>query len=109
MRRITIEGVLNGWVITVGCSTLVSEDKDKMLSEIGRYIDDPEAVEKQYLITAKNKPNSAGEAIGTEEAVRGGSVGGGETVCRGSGGSRPERVNRLGTGRIAEEDSARVI
>ena len=60
MRTITIEGVLNGWIITVGCTTLVSEDKDKMLREIGRYIDDPKLVTEEYLDNAKNKTNAPG-------------------------------------------------
>jgi hypothetical protein len=46
---ITINSVLNGFVVNVGCQTVVFESKDKMFSEIGRYLDNPEAVIKEYM------------------------------------------------------------
>ncbi len=49
IREVRIFQVLNGFVVFCGCQQVVFTDKDKMLSEIGRYIDTPEAVEKEYL------------------------------------------------------------
>lgn len=58
MEHITIKPAKNGWIIKVGCSTFVSTDKDGMLHEIGRYIDDPDKVEKEYSERAVNSPSS---------------------------------------------------
>ncbi len=59
MRKITITPVLNGWVIKVGCSEVVSTDKNAMLRELGRYIDDPDKIEKEYVGNAVNKQVAA--------------------------------------------------
>ena len=55
MHNIKIEPAINGWIVNIGCSTFVAEDKDTMLKEIGRYIDSPREVEKEYMDKAKNK------------------------------------------------------
>lgn len=55
MKDIRIVAAMNGWVISVGCATVVSMSKDAMLSEIGRYIDNPSAVEKEYAANAVNR------------------------------------------------------
>ncbi len=55
MREVRIEPVLNGWIVRVGCASVVAMSKEAMLSEIGRYIDDPEAVEKEYAANAVNQ------------------------------------------------------
>lgn len=47
-RHITIETVLNGYCVSVGCQRVVFETKDKMLAEISRYLDKPLEVEKEY-------------------------------------------------------------
>jgi len=65
MHNINIEGVNNGWIVTVGCTRLVCEDKTTMLSEIGRYIADPEFVEMEYRANAKNKPRVTIPPTGT--------------------------------------------
>lgn len=78
MYKITIEGVSNGWVVKVGCKTFVSENKDKMLSEIGRYIDKPEEIEKEYMekfaalaVNKSNEPQQArGETVPGPTAAR---------------------------------------
>jgi len=54
MREITIRTVLNGFVVQVGCQTVVFENKDTMLTEIGRYISDPDGVEKDYIAKSIN-------------------------------------------------------
>lgn len=55
VKDITIESVVNGFIIRVGCARLVSMSKESMLHEIGRYIDDPSGVEKQYAANALNQ------------------------------------------------------
>ncbi len=55
MRNISIEGVLNGWIVKVSCQRLVVTDKDFMLKEIGCYIDNQDEVEKEYMANAVNK------------------------------------------------------
>ena len=54
MHKITIEGVLNGWIVNVGCQTVVFDDEKVMLEEIGHYIKHPEEVEKKYMDNRKN-------------------------------------------------------
>ena len=48
-RSILIDTVLNGFLITVGCKTVVFETKEKMLYELSRYLSNPAEVEKEYL------------------------------------------------------------
>lgn len=54
LRNIEIVPCLNGFIVTVGCSTVVFDDQDKMLKELQAYLDDPEKVEKFYLTTSIN-------------------------------------------------------
>ena len=56
MYNITIEGVLNGFIVKVGCQTLVFNDIEKVASELVRYQKDPAGVEKEYVSNAMNKP-----------------------------------------------------
>jgi hypothetical protein len=55
MQTIKIKPAVNGWIVEIGCSTFVAEDKAKMLKEISDYIADPEGEEKKHLSNAKNK------------------------------------------------------
>ncbi len=55
MRSVIIEPALNGWIVRIGCATMVALFKEGMLSEIGRYIDDPKGVEKEYATNAVNQ------------------------------------------------------
>jgi hypothetical protein len=55
MQKITIKPAVNGWMVIIGYSTFVAVDKEHMLNEIGRYIDNPKEVEKEYMENAKNK------------------------------------------------------
>jgi hypothetical protein len=48
-REITIRKVMNGFVVRVGCQELVFEGQAYMLMEIGRYLAEPEKVEREYL------------------------------------------------------------
>ena len=48
IRDITIKAALNGWIVKVGCQTVVFTSKPEMLQEIGQYLADPEGMEKKY-------------------------------------------------------------
>jgi hypothetical protein len=55
LREITIIPVLNGYICRVGCQSVVFQQRGQMLSEIEKYLIDPEAVEKSYVRDAVNK------------------------------------------------------
>lgn len=48
-RAIEIRTVLNGWLVSVGCQSLVFERSEVMLTEIARYLASPVEVEQEYL------------------------------------------------------------
>ena len=48
-RNVNISKVLNGYTVVVGCKIVVFEKQEVMLKEIGRYLDNPQQVEKEYL------------------------------------------------------------
>lgn len=48
IHEITIRAVLNGYVVQVGCQTVVFQSQEAMLSELGQYLRDPEGMEKRY-------------------------------------------------------------
>jgi hypothetical protein len=54
LRTVTIDPVLNGWIVTIGCQRVVFSDKDLMLGEIGRYLECPDRVEEEYRRDAVN-------------------------------------------------------
>lgn len=56
-RPITINPVLNGFVVTVGCQTVVIDSIDRLSNEINRYYKNPEATEKDYQSKAVNRPD----------------------------------------------------
>lgn len=50
MRPITIEAsVMNGYIVRVGCQTLVFNDRRQMLAEVDAYLTDPEGVTARYI------------------------------------------------------------
>lgn len=49
MREVTIRKKLNGFEVSVGCQSLVFNDKSVMIAELSRYIDNPNQIEKEYL------------------------------------------------------------
>ena len=55
-RSILIDTVLNGFLVTIGCKTVVFETKEKMLSELERYLSNPDKVEREYLERNIKKP-----------------------------------------------------
>lgn len=70
MRDVIITPALNGWIVKVGCATVVFENLEPMLNELRRYVRTPERVEKEYLANAQNQMTgtNAGGGIAVEEA-----------------------------------------
>ena len=56
MRSITIKPVMNGYIVEVGCATVVFETQKKLQKELAAYWDDPEKTEERYEKNAVNKP-----------------------------------------------------
>lgn len=52
-RRLIIKPVLNGYIVEVGCQTVVFETMDRMLYELRRYLENPSVVEKEYMSKKK--------------------------------------------------------
>ena len=48
IRDVKIHAVLNGWVVTVGCQQIVFTESDHLLKQLGRYLVNSKAVEKEY-------------------------------------------------------------
>lgn len=55
MRDLKIKPALNGYICIAGCQTLIFTSAETMLAEIGRYLKNPCAVEKEYIANAVNK------------------------------------------------------
>ncbi len=54
--QINIEQARNGYVVRVGCWTLVFDSQVRMLAELARYFDNPNQVEREYR--EKYEPDS---------------------------------------------------
>ena len=54
LREITIRAVLNGWIVQVGCQTVVFDDSSKMMGEIHDYLRYPRSVMERYKEDAVN-------------------------------------------------------
>jgi len=54
-RTITIEPVLNGFVVQVGCQRVVFNNLESLCENIHRYYKDPSGVEKQFVRDCINK------------------------------------------------------
>ena len=48
IRNITIQPVLNGFLVSVGCQTVIFGDVGLLCSELARYLSDPKATEERY-------------------------------------------------------------
>jgi len=55
MRDVKITAVLNGWIVKVGCQTLVYNDKKILLHDLGAYMADPKGTEQAFIKNAVNK------------------------------------------------------
>ena len=49
MKEVHITPVLNGFIVKVGCKTLVFESVERLTKELARYLKDREATAKEYL------------------------------------------------------------
>ena len=70
MRDITIHAVLNGWVVTVGCQTVVFDSLEKMISELEQYFLDPIKREKWYRDNAINAKHTINNGEGPGDPLR---------------------------------------
>lgn len=55
MREIHIQPVLNGYIVGVGCKTVVFNSRTLLLSELARYLEHPTEIEKYYISNGINK------------------------------------------------------
>ena len=55
MRSVTVNAVLNGWTVQVGCQTLVYTNPDKLTGDLRDYLRDPKAKEAAVIESAVNK------------------------------------------------------
>ena len=67
MKNVLIEPVLNGFILTVGCSRVCFNDIDTLCRELKRYHKDPDHVEMEYQKGAINKSMLTPPAVGYPE------------------------------------------
>lgn len=60
IRTLTIETILNGYIVTAGCQRLAYTSAKDMLEDIRYYLDDPEKTEKRILANAINRKHVQG-------------------------------------------------
>lgn len=68
-RTLKIQPVLNGWVVHVGCQSVLFTELERMASEIRRYYLNPSEVEADYLVHAVNKVMETSLAVAAESPV----------------------------------------
>ena len=66
LREIRIKPVLNGWIVKVGCQTVVFRFLPKMLEEIEKYLANPDETEKEYQESAVNAKHTFGVVCNEE-------------------------------------------
>lgn len=64
-RPVTITAVLNGWIVTCGCQTVVYQERNQLVSELDAYLKDPDATEARFLKSAVNQAHTYGNALAT--------------------------------------------
>jgi hypothetical protein len=57
MRDFKIKPVLNGFIVEIGCQTVVFTNMSTLVSELLRYQANPHMVEREYQRNAVNKPD----------------------------------------------------
>jgi hypothetical protein len=60
MREVNVRPVLNGFVVQVGCQTLVFNRIEDVAENLVAYQKDPEGTEKKFAETAVNKTLGGG-------------------------------------------------
>ena len=70
MRELIIQPVLNGYIVRVGCQTIVFDSREKLIAAFVEYLNKPEEMTARYLKEAINKspepicpPSQACEAV----------------------------------------------
>ena len=53
-REIHIKPVLNGFIVNIGCQSVVFDSRSKLLAELGRYLENPRGLEVEYRKNALN-------------------------------------------------------
>ena len=61
-RPLTITAVLNGWIVTCGCQTVVYQDHTQLVADLHAYLTDPDATEQRFLTTGVNRQHTGGPA-----------------------------------------------
>ena len=54
IRDITIRTVLNGYIVKVGCQTVVFANQSQMMTQLSRYLAFPDEVEAEFRNTSIN-------------------------------------------------------
>jgi hypothetical protein len=62
IRHIEIDACLNGFIVRVGCQTIVFESVGALVEDLGAYLDDPEAMEIEYA-TALNARHTLNASV----------------------------------------------
>ena len=68
-RTITIEPVLYGFKVRVGCTELVFRTRKELLSELKRYLTKPAEIEKEYLKYSIHKLDQPESGIAVREEI----------------------------------------
>lgn len=55
IHEIKIKAVLNGYIVNVGCQTVVFNDRDMLMCELNHYLHTPAETEKRYREEAINR------------------------------------------------------
>ncbi len=50
--------MLNGWIVTVGCQTVVYQDRNQLVTDLDAYLRDPSATEQRFLSTSVNQSHT---------------------------------------------------
>jgi len=59
-RPVTITAVLNGWIVTCGCQTVVCQERNQLVSDLDAYLKDPDATEARFLKSGVNQRHTGG-------------------------------------------------
>lgn len=64
-RPLSIVAVLNGWIVTVGCQTVVYTSRELLLADLNTYMQFPRETEERFLHHAVNRAHTMGPAAAT--------------------------------------------
>lgn len=56
MEEIKIRKVLNGYIVRVGCETVVFQRVGDLCGELKRYLENPDLITKEYMLTFRPEP-----------------------------------------------------